>query len=320
MATDELDPKAFSNSEPAKQVEKNLLANTSLVSGVNNNSSEEINPKLEKTENEKIIQGQTNCFIILGKDRTSTKGSGFGGIGATGAAAIDIVVGLMGARPIGGGAWSEVENNKDFKNDAARIYISQMADIDDYFGIPKIAAEIDGVEIDLEHPKATASIAAKADNIRVIAREGIKLVTFHKGVNQLSKKGTDCGVDIIAGCNVLGADPFLDLQPMVKGDNLLEILKLLVQRLEDVQANLSNFMKTQKELNDIFSMHTHQSSAPGGPTSPIVGFEQHAKGFELLTKVLPNFIFNMANLAKIDGDYFAATNPKYINSIFNRVN
>ena len=76
--------------------------------------------------------------------------------------------------PLGG--WIPGRADKNFGSlnrdvspgDAARIYISQRADIDDYFDI------CDGF---VGRSYSDSAIAMKADSIRVLARKGIKLVT-----------------------------------------------------------------------------------------------------------------------------------------------
>jgi len=69
---------------------------------------------------------------VLGRDRPSDRTSGYGGSGDTGASSIDIVTGRFGDKtePLSG---EQVYVDANLKRDAARIYISQRADIDDYF-------------------------------------------------------------------------------------------------------------------------------------------------------------------------------------------
>ena len=57
--------------------------------------------------------------------------SGYGGKANTQAGAIDIVVGRMGNTK--NGPQGNIRVSPDFFKDAARIYISQKSDIDDYF-------------------------------------------------------------------------------------------------------------------------------------------------------------------------------------------
>ena len=98
----------------------------------------------------------------------------------------------------------------NFTTDAARIYISQKTDVDKNF---KLGAGQVG------YGSAKSAVALKADGIRLVAREGIKLVTGMDAKN--SQGGTNAsvmGIDLIAGNNDL------DMQPFVKGENLRQAL------------------------------------------------------------------------------------------------
>ena len=118
---------------------------------------------------EKVID-HGNSWIVLGRDRPASRASGYGGQGHTQASSIDIVV---GRNPT-----STVPVDPSFSSDAARIYISQKSDIDEYFGI----AEGRG------NAKTKSAIAIKADALRFISREGIKLVT---GTDKKNSQGID---------------------------------------------------------------------------------------------------------------------------------
>ena len=121
-----------------------------------------------KSPNEKVIE-HDGSFITLGSDKVT-------GIASTStstdAARIDLVVGRMS--PSSPEDLSFVDNN--FQADAARIYISQLTDIDANFGIDPGKSGF---------MKARSGIGIKADGVRVIGREGIKLVTGRmQGTNE----------------------------------------------------------------------------------------------------------------------------------------
>ena len=295
-----------------------------MVSGINGSHTREIKTRYEKATGEVILDGHANCFIVLGRDRNAGTMSGKGGQGHTGAASIDIIAGHLGPRPYESFFGIKQNSGKDFKNDAARIYLSQKCNIDAYFEIPKIQVELAGIKFDLENSFDKSGIGIKADNVRVIGRETIKIVTSHGGQNTLNGEAILGGVDIIAGYNLLGLNQSLDLQPMVKGKNLMMLLKQIVELIQSTNASLSDFMKRQKEINDILARHTHQSGNAGMPTSDMIGQESSqsviVKNFELLTTTLPGIIANFIEQASINSDYFNAGHPLYINSSFNRVN
>lgn len=239
-----------------KTLIKKELDNFPNYSGVNNESLAEIKTVYKQTSNETVINSKTNCFIILGSDRPGAEGSGYGGIGQSGAAAIDLVAGHLGSRPINNINGVPVPSSKSFSADAARVYISQMCDIDEYFNIPKRSAQIGSVTLDIEESTARSGVGIKADAVRLIGRETIKLVTSHLGNNSQEFPIDAGGIDIIAGYEI--DDIKHSLQPMVKGDNLLGLLRAIVGLIEDVQANVNSFLVRQNAINTIVMHHSHQ--------------------------------------------------------------
>ena len=122
---------------------------------------------LRPAPGQKVIS-KKNAFIVFGKDRPSTLVSGYGGRGALNCDTIDIVVGRMSSVESANTRRQATIVNPHFGADAARIYISQLTDIDDNFGI------IDGVTGNI---KSRSGIGIKADAVRLVGREGVKIVT-----------------------------------------------------------------------------------------------------------------------------------------------
>lgn len=241
------------------------------ASGPNNAWFKEPVPQYHASDSEKTpapIQGANNTWIILGRDRVDNRASGYGGKGHTQCGAIDIVVGLDSPYPRG---WTikdkkphQINVNRNFVADAARIYISQKTDVDDNFNLsanPKMLENSSS-----RYPsRERSAIAIKADAIRIIAREGIKLVTRTDEINSRGGKILATrGIDLVAGNNAK------DLQPMVRGENLaaaLEgILDLLRQLSGLVYANINN----QASFNTTMAGHIHATPAGGAPTAPSI--------------------------------------------------
>jgi len=192
----------------------------------------------DKLPCEKVYQGSNNTWIVLGRDRPGTEVSGYGGLGDDSAGAIDIVVGRMGPRPQCG-VWAA----PDFFQDAARIHISQKTDIDENFGLAtgKVGASF-----------ARSGIGIKADEVRVVAREGIKLVTGTDFENSLG------GVtDLQLGVDIIANNDDTELQPMVKGDNLVFALNYIVGLIDKTLGIMTNILKSQMEFNSKISSHYH---------------------------------------------------------------
>ena len=267
-------------------------------------------PNFLSTPSEKVLENSNNAFIVLGRDRPGSRLSGYGGKGDTQAGSIDIVAGRMGyeARKVNERD-EQLWVDPNFKKDAARIYISQKTDIDKNFGL------VDGR---VGHSKTKSAIALKADGVRIIAREGIKLVTRTDFKNsQGGKVGTISGIDLIAGNN----DE--DLQPIVKGDNMVEAMNRLTHHLDKLNGIVDAFLMTQMEFNEAVTSHFHYSPFFAVPTTPAIDVVV-PKGIKTLvnqlSKVKRSLVMHKANLATFKITYLNQAGGKYINSRYNSVN
>jgi hypothetical protein len=180
-------------------------------------------------------------------------------MGDDGAGSIDIVVGRGGSKP-DCSKW----HAPDFFEDAARIHISQKTAIDENF---KLAAG----KVGFSHKKDPADrtkgprsgIGIKADEVRVIAREGIKLVTGTDFLNSLGG-----AADMQTGVDIIANNDDTDLQPMVKGDNLVFALNYIVGLIDKTLGIMTNTLKAQMEFNSKIGSHYHDvTSFWSTPTS-----------------------------------------------------
>ena len=199
-------------------------------------------PRFESAPCEKVIKNVNNSFIVLGRDRNASLASGYGGHGATGAGMIDLVVGrLSGTKSV----FSNKSKDKktltgpNFASDAARIYISQKANIDEYFGLP--AAE--GFQV--IPAKARSAVGIKADHTRIIGRNDVKIFAGQmrgiEGLGPLSGgepnsqggpiDNTQCHIYLQGG----GSE---NVQPIVKGDNLKRYLIKVADREREQMNNM----------------------------------------------------------------------------------
>ena len=140
--------------------------------GIANKNLREAQPTYEKAPSEKIEKGKNNSFIIQGRDRPGNLYSGYGGRGATHASRIDLIAGLGSSYRHKDGTYGQPNRetiiNPNFAMDAARVYISQKADIDRYMGL---------AEVPMQAPAGRSTIGLKADTIRIHSRNDIKIVT-----------------------------------------------------------------------------------------------------------------------------------------------
>jgi len=185
----------------------------------------ECTPEFNKAPCETVISGEYNSFVVLGRDRNSTWGSGNGGKGMLQCGMIDLVAG-RGQLIIA----DNKKNNKDilqgvsyvgpmFHSDAARVYITQKAeDIDQYFGLKPSGGA---------HAINKSAVAAKADQVRLIGREKVRIYCgrgnwdgFETGIGETNSLGERLKGQVI---ELQVGDQ--ELHPMVLGDKLVDYLK-----------------------------------------------------------------------------------------------
>ena len=242
-------------------------------SGLYNTERPDINIKYSKSPNEKVIR-KGGAYITFGADKPSGTASGYGGKGATGAAKIDLVVGRQSMfNPPDG---SKVDNS--FQADAARIYISQLTDIDANFGVDPGKTG---------YMKARSGIGIKADGVRIIGREGVKIVTGRmQGTGEKNSQGGKLlpapMIELIAGNNTerrkipgsfFGGDDmeFDPLQGVAMGENVVMAFKDLMFLLEDVIG----VVRKDKNNNRIFNIAIAGAAALPPPVAgPVVAAAQ----------------------------------------------
>lgn len=286
-----------------EEYSKTPLESRAHIMGIAGDPILEPVPHFITLNTEKVIRGSNNSWIVLGRDRPASRVSGYGGIGDTQCAAIDLIVGRMASSP-----QNNVYVDPDFTVDAARIYISQKTDIDINFNL------VDG---QVGNAKAKSGIGIKADGIRLVAREGIKLVT---GTDRKNSQGgmvdANLGIDIIAG------NDDSSLQPMVKGNNLSEALDALTKNIEQLSGILSAFLQSQMKYNAVLSTHTHISPFFGIITAPSEA--AISTGTQTTLNQMNDCILGLqkfkANVIMFKNNYLRSHGEKYINSRLNNVN
>tara|TARA_R110002051_G_scaffold296227_3_gene362270 strand:+ start:558 stop:1460 length:903 start_codon:yes stop_codon:yes gene_type:complete len=224
---EKLNKNKFVSREVNKEIQKRTFKKNNTGSGVGCTEKFEPLAGFISAKCEKVISN-ANSFIVLGRDRPSGRLSGYGGLGATGAHSIDLVA---GRRAPGAPKDQEVYVNPNFIVDAARIYIAEKTDVDENFRITSNNS-----------PNAIgrSAIALKADAVRIMADDsGIKLITRVNNRNSNGKLiNRSLGVDLIGG------NDDSDLQSMVKGENLVSFLNVLIKQISDTNGLVMQMAKS----------------------------------------------------------------------------
>jgi len=270
--------------EDQKQLESDIKSPSNLA-GLSGTSMAEPVPKFNQADCEVVFKNDHNAWIVLGRDRPASRASGYGGEGCTGAGAIDLVVGRMSWNPK-----SDIYVDPNFESDAARIYISQRTDIDKNFQLVK-----GGVG----DSKAKSGIGIKADAVRIVGREGIKIVAGTSRSKRNSAGGKvhaqAIGIDLLGtnddSVKVKGPRKTKKLQHLVRGDNLVEALEVLVDEIVDLNQRFNDFVIEQMEYNKSLAGHMHIASAPGAPTAP---------SGEAISKYIPTTVKQFINSSSKD--------------------
>jgi len=202
-----------------------------------------------------------DAYITLSSDMPSGLLSGFGGKGAKKASTIDLVVGRMASVNDGAGPGPTKTVGNNFFADAARIYISQLTNVDKNFGLA--LSENKG--------HTGAAIGIKADAVRIIGREGIKIVTGKaQGVKlgpsgELNSRGGKISrpaptIELIAGNNIeprtfpggkfrKGKTTINTLQPVVLGENTRDCVQELGNIVNELASTMFNMALLQQGVN-----------------------------------------------------------------------
>jgi hypothetical protein len=264
-----------------EQLDEEILARMTsgekvLLPGQGGTELEEPLVTYEPTEVEVVLPRKATHWarhrIAFGRDRHTREGlSGYGGRGCTAAGSIDIVVGSGGPEPKHGQIVGP-----NFFTDAARIYLTQRGDIDAYFNLPE------DIPNAIQPAENRSAIGIKADGIRIIGREGVRIYTNARTKTSGKQKETNAvggdiqsksGIHLIANMesgpveqagfattthlSATSLNNYNKVQPLVKGDFLVGFLEDLMEDIENLSNALSSFAVYQTQFNAAIAGHTH---------------------------------------------------------------
>jgi hypothetical protein len=223
----------------------------------------------------------------LGRDRPHSSFSGYGGRGDSHSSMIDLVAGAYGVHAKEENKTGEkIKIDPNFGADAARIYLAQRTDVDRNFGLSSGQ---------VGNPESKSAAAIKADSVRIIAREGIKLITKTDTTNSAGGNviGT-AGIDLIAG------NDDSDMQPLVKGDNLVKQLDRMSENISQINGMTLDLIAYMAAILVAVTAHTHPVITSMGAGSSTPSMEMAAVAPEIAKKLarstLPSVVSNKLNL------------------------
>jgi len=212
-------------------------------------------------------QGVEGAYIVFGQVPPGGITTGFGRQGIP-ADSIDLVVGRHSSDNNGKGPPKGTHVDNNFGTDAARIYISRLTDIDAAFGLA-----MDPGAFGPEGPAGRSAIGIKADGIRIIGREGVKIVTGRMDGGNFGTRGEPNSlggaiqpvapkIDLIAGNSYRGA------QGVARGGHTRDALRELHTLLEEIWLVVFNIGITQLKFNAVLG----GCAATVGRLSPIASY------------------------------------------------
>lgn len=200
--------------------------------------------------------------------------------------------------------------NNNYKVDAARVVICQKGDVDTDFGLrpAKVGTS-----------KSRSFVALKGDDVRIVARESIKLVT---GTDDENSQGGR--LDVPRGIDLIGANDDQDMQPLIKGTNLLECLDDMNDNMSALNGVVMDFLTQQLIFNTVLGFHVHIDPLTGltGPSGETM--LAWATMFpSLVGTTISSVVANKINLGRTYIQYLIPKpflNDKFICSKYNHTN
>ena len=211
--------------------------------------------------------------------------------------------------------------------DAASVIVSEMADFGDYNGRSVVTAKADVVGL-----RSAELIELRTGGIPYLAN----------GHQTTNKYG---GIHLIAGNKTEGKD--FDLQPMVKGENLQEMMEDVIEYIQGIVSQIKLMNKDISALKTSLASHSHAVAIPFTSTGvardpltqAIIGVTNNFGTVIGTTEVSPTLVTSLpatitkinapvfASLASIDNNfsvirynYLEQFSPLPIKSRFNKVN
>ena len=192
------------------------------------------------------------------------------------------------------GKHKPIYTNNNYKVDSARIVICQRGDADHSFGLRpgRVGSS-----------RSRSFVALKGDDVRIIARESIKLVTGTDDENSQGGK-----LEVPRGIDLIGANDDKDMQPLLKGTNVLECLDDMNDNISALNGIVMDFLTQQLIFNTAMGFHIHIDPLTGFTGPSAEGLVAWAQDFSM--KAGTTFASIVSNKINLGVTYFKYLVPK----------
>ena len=206
------------------------------------------------------VRENEGAYIVMGQvPMGASETSGYGALGLP-ADSIDMVVGRGSSLNRGKGPRSGEVVNNNHMSDAARIYICRLTDVDKAFNI-----ESDPNRNPQKNPRS--AVAVKADHVRLVGREGIKIVTGKVFSPDGGEEKNSLGgkilpapkIDLVAGNN------YKNVQGVALGNRTSECLTELNEVIGQLWSAVFNMALIQAGFNGVIGVNPTPWIAAAAP-------------------------------------------------------
>lgn len=280
-----------------------------FIHGAFGTSNPQAKINMPSTPSQKVIRNG-NAFIICGPDTTGHAASGYGGRAHTQCDSILLTAGMGGSKPKQSNKEGElVYTNPNFFVDAAMIYVSQKTDTDTNFAI--------GKEENYDKSEGKSGIIVKADHVRLVGRESLRLVT-----NTDTKNSQGGDIHSWNGIWLMANNDEDELQPIVKGDNLVDALEKMSDHLKQLTKYFHSYVRHQQKYNRAMAQHWHISPFFGIQTTPSPELPPDAikNAISVMTGTELSVLKSLHNYAGFKKNFLMEHGPSFINSTSNKTN
>ena len=205
--------------------------------------------------------------------------------------------------------------------DAARIYISQMTNMDSNFDIKKDIFKKTTGTINPSTAKVPHSgIMVKADKIRMHAREDIKIVT---GGEYERRNSQGEPIPTAGGIHLMAQNKAGEQQPIPLGLNLISCFEDVLEKVHKTLTIMMRFSIDQAQFNATLASHKHLSPFYGIEcTWSLTGKPHGVKTVVNMFRYVQTQIEKEKNnITALKATYLTDTvNPNHINSSYNTTN